>query len=121
VTYLDCVTATDEDPERLITQYARRRYTGYCRLPRSAGIPPITESQAEALDTLHFPAEKPAVSLDFHKDDIQFVNNLSIFRARGGSNDSTEKNSATQSSDWDSNSWQTYVRILDASNCKTTR
>ncbi|KAF4336467.1 family Taurine catabolism dioxygenase [Fusarium beomiforme] len=83
--------ATDEDPERLIIQYARRRYTGYWGLPRSADIPPITEAQAEALDTLHFLAEKHAVSLDFHKGDIQFVNNLSIFHARGGFKDSPEK------------------------------
>ncbi|KAI8715107.1 TauD domain-containing protein [Fusarium sp. LHS14.1] len=83
--------ATEQDPERLIIQYARRRYTGYWSLPRSADIPPITEAQAEALDTLHFLAEKHAVSLDFHKGDIQYVNNLSIFHARGGFKDSPEK------------------------------
>ncbi|KAL2681237.1 hypothetical protein Neosp_008845 [[Neocosmospora] mangrovei] len=83
--------ATEQDPERLIIQYARRRYTGYWSLPRSSDIPPITEAQAEALDTLHFLAEKHAVSLDFHKGDIQYVNNLSIFHARGGFKDSPEK------------------------------
>ncbi|KAJ4321287.1 hypothetical protein N0V84_005421 [Fusarium piperis] len=83
--------ATEQDPERLIIQYARRRYTGYWGLPRSSDIPPITEAQAEALDTLHFLAEKHAVSLDFHKGDIQYVNNLSIFHARGGFKDSPEK------------------------------
>ncbi|KAK7420850.1 hypothetical protein QQZ08_010251 [Neonectria magnoliae] len=83
--------ATAETPERLIIQYARRQFTGYWGLPRSADIPPITEAQAEALDTLHFLAEKYAASLDFHKGDIQFVNNLSIFHARGGFKDSPEK------------------------------
>ncbi|KAF4970845.1 hypothetical protein FSARC_2211 [Fusarium sarcochroum] len=83
--------ATEQEPERLIIQYARRRYTGYWGLPRSSDIPPITEAQAEALDTLHFLAEKHAVSLDFHKGDIQFANNLSIFHARGGFKDSPEK------------------------------
>ena len=83
--------ATEQDPERLIIQYARRRYTGYWGLPRSSEIPPITEAQAEARDTLHFLAEKHAVSLDFHKGDIQFANNLSIFHARGGFKDSPEK------------------------------
>lgn len=83
--------ATTDTPERLIIQYARRQFTGYWGLPRSHDIPPITEAQAEALDALHFLAEKHAASLDFHKGDIQFVNNLSIFHARGGFKDSTEK------------------------------
>ncbi|KAF7563167.1 hypothetical protein G7046_g958 [Stylonectria norvegica] len=83
--------AEGDIPERLIIQYARRQFTGYWGLPRSADIPPITEAQAEALDTLHFLAEKHAVSLDFHKGDIQYANNLSIFHARAGFKDSAEK------------------------------
>ncbi|KAK3998133.1 hypothetical protein QBC44DRAFT_354074 [Cladorrhinum sp. PSN332] len=83
--------ATDTDPERLTIQYARRSFTGYWGLPRSVNVPPITEAQAEALDALHFTAEKYAVSLDFHQGDIQYVNNLSIFHARAGFVDSEEK------------------------------
>lgn len=83
--------ATDTEPERLIIQYARRSFTGYWGLPRSSSIPPITEAQAEALDALHFTAEKYAASLDFHQGDIQYVNNLSIFHARGAFRDSEEK------------------------------
>jgi hypothetical protein len=65
-----------------VIQYARRTFTGYGGLPRSADIPPITEAQAEALDALHFLAEKHAVGLDFRQGDIQYANNLSIFHAR---------------------------------------
>lgn len=83
--------ADGDDPERLIIQYARRGFTGYWGLPRSADIPPITEAQAEALDALHFAADKYKVSLEFQPGDIQFVNNLSIFHARGGFKDSPEK------------------------------
>ncbi|KAK3381750.1 hypothetical protein B0H63DRAFT_511500 [Podospora didyma] len=83
--------ATETEPERLIIQYARRSFTGYWGLPRSADIPPITEAQAEALDALHFTAEKYAASLDFHQGDIQYANNLSIFHARAGFRDSEEK------------------------------
>ncbi|TQV92598.1 hypothetical protein V2A60_009070 [Cordyceps javanica] len=79
------------DPERLIIQYARRSFTGYWGLPRSADIPPITEAQAEALDALHFTAEQSAVALEFQAGDIQFVNNLSIFHARGSFKDTPEK------------------------------
>ncbi|KAJ4153223.1 hypothetical protein LMH87_009720 [Akanthomyces muscarius] len=83
--------AEGDAPERLIIQYARRSFTGYWGLPRSADIPPITEAQAEALDALHFTAEKSAVALEFQAGDIQFVNNLSIFHARGSFKDSAEK------------------------------
>ncbi|KAL3493899.1 hypothetical protein BJX62DRAFT_248704 [Aspergillus germanicus] len=83
--------AGDEQAERLIIQYARRGFTGYWGRPRNPSLPPLTEAQAEALDALHYLAEKSAVSLDFHKGDIQFVNNLSIFHARAGFTDSGEK------------------------------
>jgi alpha-ketoglutarate-dependent taurine dioxygenase len=76
--------ATTTNPERIIIQYARRGFTGFLNLPRSPYIPPITESQAEALDALHFLAEKFSVTLDFKKGDVQYVNNLSIFHARDG-------------------------------------
>ncbi|KAF2634588.1 TfdA family taurine catabolism dioxygenase TauD [Massarina eburnea CBS 473.64] len=77
--------------DRLIIQYARRVFTGFQGLPRSSSIPPITEAQAEALDALHFLAEKHALSLDFQKGDIQFVNNLSIFHARDGFTNTPDK------------------------------
>jgi hypothetical protein len=76
--------AHDNSPEQVVIQYARRGFTGFLHLPRSKNIPPITEAQAEALDTLHFLAEKFSVTLDFQKGDIQYVNNLSLFHARDG-------------------------------------
>jgi hypothetical protein len=88
---LHYTAATDDSPEKLIIQYARRTFTGYWGLPRSSEIPPITEAQAEALDALHFLAEKYAVSLDFRQGDIQYANNLSIFHARDGFKDSPEQ------------------------------
>ncbi|EFY88824.1 TfdA family oxidoreductase, putative [Metarhizium acridum CQMa 102] len=83
--------AENNHPERVVIQYARRSFTGYWGLPRSANIPAITEAQAEALDAVHFTAEKHALALEFRPGDIQFVNNLSIFHARGGFRDSPEK------------------------------
>jgi alpha-ketoglutarate-dependent taurine dioxygenase len=71
-------------PERVIIQYARRGFTGFLHLPRSENIPPITEAQAEALDALHFLADRFSLTLDFQKGDVQYVNNLSIFHARDG-------------------------------------
>ncbi|KAF8177446.1 hypothetical protein BJ912DRAFT_1024215 [Pholiota molesta] len=75
---------------RIIIQYARRVFTGFLALPRSSGIPPITEAQAEALDAVHFLAEKHALGLSFQKGDIQYINNLSVFHGRDGFVDSPE-------------------------------
>jgi hypothetical protein len=63
-------------------QYARRSYTGFQALSRTPTIPPITEAQAEALDALHFTAERLSLGLDFKKGDIQYINNLATFHAR---------------------------------------
>lgn len=83
--------ATSNTPERVLIQYARRYFTGFMAQPRSTNIPPITEAQAEALDALHFLAEKHSASLGFQKGDIQYVNNLSIFHARNGFTDGPGK------------------------------
>jgi len=84
---LHYIPATEKAGEKMIIQYARRTFTGYQALPRSTEIPPITEAQAEALDAIHFLAERFAVTLDFREGDVQFVNNLSIFHARDGFKD----------------------------------
>ncbi|KAG6836311.1 hypothetical protein H0H93_009231 [Arthromyces matolae] len=76
--------------EKIIIQYARRYFTGFLGLPRSSTIPPLTEAQAEALDSLHFLAEKYSLGLNFQKGDIQYINNLSIFHARDGFRDNEE-------------------------------
>ncbi|PWY83565.1 TfdA family oxidoreductase [Aspergillus heteromorphus CBS 117.55] len=83
--------ATSTTPERVLIQYARRYFTGFMAQPRSTDIPPITEAQAEALDALHFLAEKHSASLGFKKGDIQYANNLSIFHARNGFQDGPGK------------------------------
>lgn len=72
---------------KIIIQYARRYFTGFLALPRTKGIPPITEAQAEALDTLHFLGEKFSLGLNFQKGDIQYINNLSVFHTRDGFRD----------------------------------
>lgn len=83
--------STDEQPERVLLQYARRIFTGFGALPRSKNIPPITEAQAEALDTLHFLGEEFNVELDFQQGDIQYVNNLALFHARDAFTDTPEQ------------------------------
>lgn len=83
--------ANGSTPERVTIQYTRGTFTGYQGFPRSSSIPAITEAQAEALDALHFLAEKYSISLDFRQGDVQYVNNLSIFHARNGFKDTPEQ------------------------------
>lgn len=52
------------------TQYSRRNFTGYGKQERTPHIPPITEAQAEALDAVHFLAEKYSLGLNSQKGDI---------------------------------------------------
>ncbi|KJA15947.1 hypothetical protein HYPSUDRAFT_71724 [Hypholoma sublateritium FD-334 SS-4] len=72
----------------IIIQYSRRHFTGYGQQKRSANIPPISEAQAEALDAVHFLAEKYSLGLNFQKGDIQYINSLGLLHARDAFKDS---------------------------------
>ncbi|KAJ7700250.1 hypothetical protein B0H14DRAFT_2417325 [Mycena olivaceomarginata] len=66
----------------IVIQYSRRHFTGFGTQLRSANIPPISEAQAEALDMLHFYAEKFSLGLNFKKGDIQYINSMGLLHAR---------------------------------------
>ncbi|PPR00044.1 hypothetical protein CVT24_009000 [Panaeolus cyanescens] len=74
----------------IIIQYSRRHFTGYGSQKRNPNIPPITEAQAEALDAVHFLAEKHSLALNFQKGDIQYINSLGLLHARDAFRDSKE-------------------------------
>ncbi|KAF8831830.1 hypothetical protein HHX47_DHR1001300 [Lentinula edodes] len=74
----------------IIIQYSRRHFTGYGNQHRSSDIPPITEAQAEALDAVHFLAEKYSLGLNFQKGDIQYINSLGLLHARDAFRDDPE-------------------------------
>ncbi|KAJ3797746.1 hypothetical protein GGU11DRAFT_756479 [Lentinula aff. detonsa] len=74
----------------IIIQYSRRHFTGYGNQSRSSDIPPITEAQAEALDAVHFLAEKYSLGLNFQKGDIQYINSLGLLHARDAFRDDPE-------------------------------
>ncbi|KAF9013811.1 Clavaminate synthase-like protein [Hymenopellis radicata] len=71
----------------IIIQYTRRQFTGYSAQVRSPNIPPLTEAQAEALDTLQFTAEKFAYNMTLQKGDIQYISSLGLLHAREGFRD----------------------------------
>ncbi|OCK79232.1 Clavaminate synthase-like protein [Lepidopterella palustris CBS 459.81] len=67
--------------------FSRRPITGSPTSPRSPGVPPMTEVQAEALDMVHFTAVKHQISMRLQRGDIQLINNLAVFHARNGFRD----------------------------------
>ncbi|KAF1986479.1 Clavaminate synthase-like protein [Aulographum hederae CBS 113979] len=68
--------------------FSRRPITGSPTSPRSPGVPPMTEVQAEALDMVHFLAKKYSLTMRLQRGDIQLINNLAIFHSRSGFRDS---------------------------------
>ncbi|KAF8586906.1 taurine catabolism dioxygenase TauD [Ramaria rubella] len=74
----------------IIIQYSRRQFTGYGDQKRNPDIPPITEAQAEALDAVHFLAQKLSLGLNFQKGDIQYINSLGLLHARDEFRDDAE-------------------------------
>lgn len=68
--------------------FSRRPITGSPTSPRSPGVPPMTEIQAEALDMVHFTGVKHQLTMRLQRGDIQLINNLAVFHARNGFRDS---------------------------------
>ncbi|KAK7402615.1 hypothetical protein QQX98_011627 [Neonectria punicea] len=75
---------------KVIMNFSRRLLTGAPASPRTPGIPPITEAQAEALDAVHFTAMKHQLSIPMQKGDIRFINNHAVLHARDAFDDSDQ-------------------------------
>ncbi|KAK5654756.1 hypothetical protein OQA88_7081 [Cercophora sp. LCS_1] len=67
---------------RLVTSFSRRLLVGYPFAPRTAGIPGLTEAQAEALDAVHFAAKKLEIKPRMQRGDLRFVNNMALLHRR---------------------------------------
>lgn len=63
------------------TRYALTGFTGSPR-PGTNVIPPLTDLQADALDTIHFVADENSLGLPQRKGDIHLINNRAHFHAR---------------------------------------
>ena len=74
--------------DRLVTIFSRRNLVGSEATPRSPGIPPVTEAQAEALDAVHFAAAAHAVTVRPRPGDFMFVNNFALMHSRNAWEDS---------------------------------
>lgn len=67
---------------KMFLNFSRRLLTGHPDSPRTAGIPGLSEAQAEALDAVHFIAREHQIKTAMVKGDMRFVNNMSILHCR---------------------------------------
>ena len=74
----------------MILNFSRRILTGAPVSPRTPGIPPITEAQAEALDAVHFTALKHQLSIPMQRGDLRFINNHAVLHSRDAFEDSDQ-------------------------------
>ncbi|KAF2489816.1 taurine catabolism dioxygenase TauD, TfdA family protein [Lophium mytilinum] len=81
----------DAEAERVSFCFSRRQLTGSGLAPRPKTLPPLTDAQAEALDAVHFTANKHVLSIELQRGDMTFVNNLGIFHAREAFTDDVDK------------------------------
>ncbi|KAE8140795.1 hypothetical protein BDV38DRAFT_239411 [Aspergillus pseudotamarii] len=79
---------SETTPERLLINFSRRWLTGFGDLKRTRLL---SVRQAEALDALHFLAERFHLSMKLQKGDMQFFNNWSILHARRGYKDGPQQ------------------------------
>ena len=67
---------------RVLLQSFRRPFTGFGNTPRSTALPPLTEAQKDALNTLYFTALAESFTIDFNNGDLLVFNNLAMLHAR---------------------------------------
>ncbi|CAO2649321.1 Nn.00g067060.m01.CDS01 [Neocucurbitaria sp. VM-36] len=65
-----------------ILNFSRRVITGNAASPRDPRAPPVTRAQLDAMDAVHFTAEKYCLKLEQHEGDMLFVNNLAMLHSR---------------------------------------
>ena len=69
----------------------RARITGTPSAPRPPSLPPLSRTQKQALDALHFLAKRRAIKIQLQPGDMIFFNNLSMLHARDAFEDSNAR------------------------------
>lgn len=62
--------------------FSRRVLTGHPISGRTLRIPSLTEAQAEALDAVHFTAQKHKLNFATEKGEMRFINNFALLHGR---------------------------------------
>ena len=71
-------------------QFSRRPLTGATFSPHHAGVPAMSELQAEALDAVYFLAQQHAVTIRLQRGDMLVFNNFAMLHARSAFLDDDE-------------------------------
>jgi len=77
--------------DRVLFSFSRRPLVGNASSPRSPGIPDLSASHVEAINAIHFAAERHALSMKLKPGDLLFWNNMAILHARTGFTDSPDR------------------------------
>jgi len=68
--------------DKLIVHCSRYPLTGFGSYIRNPDLPPITEQQLEALDAVHFTAQRNSIRLPNCTGDIVYINNKAMLHGR---------------------------------------
>ncbi|PMD25538.1 Clavaminate synthase-like protein, partial [Hyaloscypha hepaticicola] len=74
--------------DKVLLSFSRRPLVGNATSPRSPGIPELSDAHVEALNAVHFAAERHSLSMKLKAGDVLFWNNLAMVHARKGFTDS---------------------------------
>lgn len=97
--------------ERIIANFSRRLLTGNPFSPRTKSIPGLSEIQAEALDTLHFLAQKHQVKFEVREGDMRFINNFAFLHGRSAYSDEENSTVTGQPADEEMRSRRHLMRL----------
>ena len=71
--------------------FSRQKITGSKHYPLSPDLPPMTDEQAEALDAVHYAAEKHGLKMRLRQGDLVFCNNFGLLHGREAFKDGGEE------------------------------
>ena len=70
------------DGEKVMFYFSRHPLSGFTGYKRNQSLPAPTEAQLEALDAVHFFAERSSMALPTKTGDVLYLNNMSMLHAR---------------------------------------
>jgi hypothetical protein len=72
----------DNHSPHVIFTYSRFPMAGFKGRTRNLALPPATDAQIEAMDTVQYLLRRNGVALPWHKGDMVFLNDMAIMHAR---------------------------------------
>ena len=79
------------DREKVLFSFSRRPLVGNASSPRTPGIPELSSSHVEAINSIQFAAERNCLSIKLRPGEMLFWNNMELLHSRTGFTDSPNK------------------------------